>query len=40
MPISVSIVAEPFNDEICLGIMKAIENKINFNVPPNLSRFN
>lgn len=36
MPIGVSVVALPFEDEIALGVMKAIEKGCNFLKSPNL----
>ena len=30
MPISVQVIGYPWDDEIALGVMKAIETKVNF----------
>ena len=38
MPISVSVVAEPWQDEIVVGIMKAIDQSVQFKMPPPSSR--
>lgn len=34
MPTSVTVVAQPWNDEIIIGIMQAIDQQVKFNVHP------
>ncbi len=34
LPLSVSIVARPWEDEIAIGVMKAIDRKVQFRMNP------
>ena len=36
MPITVSVVGPPFEDETTLGVMRVIDKHINFHNPPNV----
>lgn len=36
MPISVSVVAKPWEDEIAVGVMQAIDRKVKFRMYPKV----
>ena len=37
MPVTVTIVGMPFDDETTLGVMQAIDQKVNFHSRPKIS---